>query len=812
MTISPVGAVSPLQEVVVRGATGATLVVTDALEREYFRAPVQPEVSFRAGGACGIHKVRTLDPNGREVEQEHFRLRAETRLKDEDGEFADLLYMCLCSISGWESVVPWRGRIFKLFVHWFRDNTHALKATRYFESRVTDSIDLYRMSQREDGMFWDFLVQGDDDQHFWQSIYAPHGFYRADEDGITGWVRMPVENDVEYLFAEAVYYAWQATGDDEWMRQNLDAAIRGLEYSLNNPLRFSQKFQLLKRGYTIDTWDFLSDFDKIEEVGLLISDQTRFGVMFGDNTGYAMSCERLAQMLEHLGRNEEASRYRHRAQAIRERLEQVAWRGTHYQHHVPEDPDFRRDFGVDDTQQVSLSNAYSLNRNIPHENCVAIIRTYQRLREQLPQGSPGEWYMIYPPFLRGWERHAPVWEYMNSGVSPIVAGELAHGAFEHGFEAYAADILRRVRELAKRSGHRVRFCYRGGGFEAPQRTLTSCDIRQWVNMSYRVPPEAGRLAWMNGSDPGNDLSAVPTGRHVFEDIPFDIADGCVGISTRGGMAQWELPVRTRVGSVYLLHTVNQPGSTGVCGKLTFVYEDGTQHSEHIVAKTNVWGWVFPQKPSQDARVAWTGRNRKWTNVGVVVTGINSPHPDRMLSKLVFEAEPSTGTWAVLGVTLSDSRVYFPPDIVSFGGPDEWAAAAIAYALLEGLAGVKDRRTAFRHTMLSPRWTATGQKQVEVCAHYPASDAYVAYRYQHAPEKKEIELWLTGSGDETEVRVLLPKGAKGLRIERVGNSSAQGPHARQALALHFDNLRVEDSAYVRFRIAFPAPCCVRIVYG
>ena len=41
-------------------------------------------------------------------------------------------------------------------------------------------------------------------------------------------------------------------------------------------------------------------------------------------------------------------------------------------------------------------------------------------------------------------------EYMNGGISTLVAGELAKGAFDHGLEAYGADILERLWKLAQR--------------------------------------------------------------------------------------------------------------------------------------------------------------------------------------------------------------------------------------------------------------------------------------------------------------------------------------------------------------------------
>lgn len=794
--------VEPLQEVVLSGLQGSRLQVCDGIGRLYVDLPAGSQARFRAGGACGWHTISVLDESGAVVQCGGFYLSARTDIQDGAGLFNRLLRICHLSFSRWEMTLLWRGRVYRLFLSWLRDNTHVLKAARYFDPQVKDGVDLFGASQREDGMIWDFVTAPQQPAHFWESTYAPSGFFRRDEEGRVCFVRMPVENDVEYLFVEGLYYAWQATGDDEWMRSHLDRAIRAMEYNLSDPLRYSQRFGLLKRAYTIDTWDFQSTFDAFDEGrGLLISaEQTRFGVMFGDNTGYALSCERLARMLEHVGRVEEANRFRQRAREIRQRLNAIAWRGTHFQHHVPEDPSYVRDFGVDEQQQISLSNAYSLNRHIAHDQAVAILRTYQTLRDNLPFGSPGEWYMIYPPFPRGWERHAPLWEYMNGGVSPIVAGELAHGAFEHGYEQYGVDILRRVLRLADETDGEIRFCYRGGGFEAPERAFQPVDLTTLFNMSFTVPGSADRLPWMLGEEPGNDLQAIPIGNSLFAQVPFEVGDGCVGIGQKA-LAHVELPLQTTFRSLYLLHTVAEVAPNGVCGTLTIVYTDGSEHTEYVHSPTNVSRWVFPERPIQHAQIGWVGHNAKWTYIGVTVTGWNNPYPDKPVASLCLEAAHGSCLWAVLGVTLSDAPVYFAPDRISFGGPDAWAGAAVAYALLEGLAGVKDNSTVFREATISPRWVAAGENEASVYVHYPASGGYVAYRFRHLPCERQIHLVLTGSGERLQLHLQLPEGTSATQVSLDGG-----------VQVPFRNVCVEQTPYVDFDLLCKGVVSVRVEYS
>ncbi len=161
-------------------------------------------------------------------------------------------------------------------------------------------------------MIWDFFSRGQEPS-FYETAYGPLGYARR-YDGVE-MVRMPVEADVEYLFVEGVYFAWKSTADDAWMARQLDAAVRAMDYSFTDRARFSTKYGLVKRGYTIDTWDFQID-DATTRIfprwGTLLvdPDRSKFGVMFGDNTGYAASCGYLAEMLERAGRPQEAARFR----------------------------------------------------------------------------------------------------------------------------------------------------------------------------------------------------------------------------------------------------------------------------------------------------------------------------------------------------------------------------------------------------------------------------------------------------------------------------------------------------------------------
>ena len=238
------------------------------------------------------------------------------------------------------------------------------------------------------------------------------------------------------------------------MEKNLDCAARALDYSVTDSLRWSRRFQLLKRAYCIDSWDFQVDDEytpsaPLSPTMMLVPGKTKFGIFFGDNTGYYDACNQLSEMFEHAGHTEQAVVYKERGKKILERLVELSWNGRFFTHFIDDDPSVKRDLGVDEKSQIAQGNMYSINRGLPHSMNVAIINTYLGLRKNLPPGSPGEWYSIYPPFEKGFGTHDAKWQYMNGGVAGHAMGELARGAYENGFEDYASDIMKRMLDLAK---------------------------------------------------------------------------------------------------------------------------------------------------------------------------------------------------------------------------------------------------------------------------------------------------------------------------------------------------------------------------
>ncbi len=784
---------------------GAELVVLDGAHREYVRLPVtRGEAVFTAAGALGKHVAILQDAEGNELERAVFAVDCRTHVHD-GGPFGELLDILDYTMNrrGATSMAQVDGRTYSFFVCWLRDHVHTLKGNKYFHAGLKSGIDLYLDTQCENGMVWDNIYERNPRPNWWEHHFKDE-FLRRITDDRWELKRIPVEADVEFLLIEGIYHTWKATGDTGWMVAALPKAARAIEYCTTDRYRWSEKYGLVKRGYTIDTWDFQVEEDAaIYDHAMVVGPQTPFGIMHGDNTGLMAACRQMVEMLAAAGRSDEAARYLELGRRIKENLNRIAWNGRFFRHRVPEEPE-ERDLGVDEAEQISLSNSYALNRGIDHAQCVAIIREYQRIRDALPHGSPGEWYAIYPWFEKGFGRHCVPGEYMNGGVLSIVAGELAHGAFEHGFEGYGADILRRVLELARSQDGYLPCTFKGLQKEPPQPEFTTLDLRDAATVDFHG--ETPGRGWTMES-PDNDLRNIPVGRQVFCGIPFDVIDparndrrACAALSVSGGPFAERAVVETAgatARSIYFLHAASNTGE--VAGEYAIHYADGTSEALYLRMGKEITGWWTPDD-TRLARLAWWGENAAFENVGVVAFGWNNPHPDRPIASIQMSAPASGGILLVLAVTLSSAEVYFGPSALSYGIPDNWGAAAVVYALVEGLAGVVDRGVAFDATGVAPRWTAAGRDEVDVAIKYAESAGYAAYRYRHEPDRKRLTLDLTGSGERFVCHVLLPEGAR----------AATGVTCNGS-AIPFDSVQVGGSRYADFELKACGTCRLGIGY-
>ena len=816
---SPSGwSAEPLQELTIVAAPGAVVVVRDGAQREYQRLPAAAEVRFLVGGSLGEHTIEAFDGAGHALERMAFQVAAHSAVADAQGTYRDLFTRCVATLrceggTDGEGTQVWRGTTYHYYCPWILDHSHMVKGQQYLSGYAGEFVDVLRAVQRDDGMIWSFGFQTQAPgygYHYW--AYKDHG-YAAIDGGIL-FARQAVEQHCEYNFVDTLHLAWKGNGDDAWMAANLGAAQKALDFNLTGPGRYSERFQLLKRGCTIDSWDFqardryLVSFPLGGDM-LIDPERTKFVIFFGDNHGYAQACDQLAEMLTHTGHADAAAVYRRRGAEIRARTATLTWNGAFFRHHVEEDPSVVRDFGVDETTQVVMSNAYALNRGISHAQAVAILSTYQELKGRLPHRSPGEWYAIYPPYERGFGGHNDKWQYMNGGVQAHMAGELARGACEHGFEAYGADILARVSALAARTDQRIHFCYTGAWEPPPPaQHFTPVALDGLTSMGLTDTPMAGVVSWMNERG-GNDLRGLPTGTQTFQGVPYRITDPAahggraalaVSYDRPGFSRQVVIPLTGTPGAIYLVHTANAVGPSQLGASLRFAYADGSTRILYLRQGVHFSGWWFPTLRGPDAGIAWQGPNGVVGDVGVSWACIANPQPTVPLASLTVAATEEGAIYALLALTLSDRMPYHEPGPISTGGPDQWSAGLCLHALMEGVAGIKDLDRAYHQVRVSPRWSAAGVDAVSVTARYGAGTGYVSYRYEHQAAQRTITVTLTGSGDGGVLRVLLPAVATGaLSAQRDGAVVAVGEE------------RVEQSRYATLALTPRTPSRIVLRY-
>ncbi len=94
-------------------------------------------------------------------------------------------------------------------------------------------------------------------------------------------------------------HCYQATGDEEWLQRVLPKLEKGIGYATSDAKRWDPARGLVKRGFTIDTWDFT--YRPGAGTNRRINAETPMGIMHGDNSGVFQAMNQLAWMNDRLG-------------------------------------------------------------------------------------------------------------------------------------------------------------------------------------------------------------------------------------------------------------------------------------------------------------------------------------------------------------------------------------------------------------------------------------------------------------------------------------------------------------------------------
>lgn len=341
---------------------------------------------------------------------------------------------------------------------WLRDYTYQMFAFKYWEDDMKLLLDSFFEHQKDDGKLPDFL--------------CPYP------------VRVSVEADVEYLAVLAAYQVWQATGDDIWIQNRLPNLEKALSYTLNNANRWSADQGLVKRGFTIDTWDF-----QWGHGSNTINEKTKFGLLVTDNSGFYYASMILSQLYDYFGDKNATMKWRELADTLRKNSNEYLWDDVngyyksfvHIDNPVP-------NVTTDETQILTLGNTISMNRGAftDHEQAVRIISEYMKRANSVWKDRWGnkhvifkEWFSVNPDY--GYKKFNSGSQaelsggYVNGGIMPLVGGELSKAAFKHGFERYAVKQIRDYISMTEKDGNKTYLWYWPDGTPGKDEQTISTD-------------------------------------------------------------------------------------------------------------------------------------------------------------------------------------------------------------------------------------------------------------------------------------------------------------------------------------------------
>lgn len=453
-----------------------SVIVADANNFIYFQEDLaigtngKYSFSLIPKGKAGDHIIR-IESDGKVLGQFKRNMLADTYIETDNNSFNELFKLYKDTIVKGQSSHFLNDIRFKVSFIWLRDHIHMLKAFKYFESDLQSALDFFISTQDEDGFFYEIIVSSNDVHVSYVSER-----YVKPMNKSTSLLKLEIEADIEYLMAEAFYQVWKATGDLDWVRNNIASIDKGLRYYLDSPIRYDEGTGLIKRGVSIDTWDWIYG-QRGKDHNRMLEDGSPLAIFHGDNTGFYQACIFLSEMYAAIDNGQKANEWADIAKDTKEKLMALAWNGDFFSHMVHIDPTVEeltdslwiKDF-EGDKDRLSLSNTYALNRGIlSQEEASKIIETYRNIRDYPPPSEVykdsryfAEWLTLYPSYRNVSAIIYPPNDYVNGTISLFVAGELAKGAFNYGYTEYGNDILTRVRGLYEKDGT-LHFLYRQNG-------------------------------------------------------------------------------------------------------------------------------------------------------------------------------------------------------------------------------------------------------------------------------------------------------------------------------------------------------------
>jgi len=258
------------------------------------------------------------------------------------------------------------------------------------------------------------------------------------DDDNMALIRLELEADIEYLVVLCALKIYQTDGDIEYIRRILPKLEKGINYDTSDEKRWDKERGLVKRPFTVDTWDFTNEPNASTDRTIHLD---KMSIMHGDNSGVYAAMKTLSFFRRKIGDIKQAENWDKRAENIKANMFKYLWNGNFFIHQL-----HINHKGIDNLENIrlSLSNTYDINRGVTDlVQSRKIISEYMRRRTETDAFA--EWFTIEPPYEK-FSKFSKG-EYINGAISPFTGGELAKAAFENGFEKYGYDIIKRFQKL-----------------------------------------------------------------------------------------------------------------------------------------------------------------------------------------------------------------------------------------------------------------------------------------------------------------------------------------------------------------------------
>ena len=219
------------------------------------------------------------------------------------------------TIMSERSLVFIDGKIIMCDKNWIRDHIHTMKGFRHWDYDIGSFLNFIIETQRTDGQFYELIKQCDDCH--WKMVNEDC-YIIYPEDNLS-LVRLELEADIEYLVVEGAMYLYRTTGDNEWLKNVLPKLEKGIDYITSDNKRWDSEHGLVKRPFTIDTWDFDYDENNTSRgcADRRIRENSQMSVMHGDNSGVYQAMNQLAWFNRRLGNEKKAKSWEKRAECLK---------------------------------------------------------------------------------------------------------------------------------------------------------------------------------------------------------------------------------------------------------------------------------------------------------------------------------------------------------------------------------------------------------------------------------------------------------------------------------------------------------------